>query len=215
MIIVVMILIMINYDDINNNDINNNDNDNIDNNNNNNNDIVGTMRHCTLVSRTPSQSIGLVSGCELFWCWLSLYVPLTNSLKEFYFIMAFVTIFGIFMAIFYFELHVQAFSNKVVLVLQMCTSVDVSALVYSLWFEHVIFGLLYVIVRIYTRILYRGVSGFATDCPWSVRCRGLTTCLLYIGPLFENLVWNDSGLVSWHNEEQLFHCFWLWLCIMY
>ena len=25
---------------------------------------------------------------------------------------------------------------------------------------------------------------------------GLTTCLLYVGPLFGNLVWSDSGFVS-------------------
>ena len=33
-----------------------------------------------------------------------------------------------------------------------------------------------------------GVPGFATDCPCSVWCRGLTTCPLYVGPLFGNLV---------------------------
>ena len=39
-----------------------------------------------------------------------------------------------------------------------------------------------------TRILYRGVPGFATDCPCGVWCRGLTICPLYVGPLFGNLV---------------------------
>ena len=39
-----------------------------------------------------------------------------------------------------------------------------------------------------TRIFYRGVPGFATDCPCGVWCRGLTTCLLYVGPFFGNLV---------------------------
>ena len=34
------------------------------------------------------------------------------------------------------------------------------------------------------RIFYRGVPGFATDCLCGVGCRGLTTCLLYVGPLF-------------------------------
>ena len=29
---------------------------------------VSTTRHCSLVSSTPSQSIGLVLGCALFWC---------------------------------------------------------------------------------------------------------------------------------------------------
>ena len=39
-----------------------------------------------------------------------------------------------------------------------------------------------------TRIFYRGVPGFATDCPCGVWCRGLTTCPLYVGPLFGQLV---------------------------
>ena len=56
------------------------------------------------------------------------------------------------------------------------------------WIEHVIFGLLYVMFTFPTRIFYRGVQGFATDCPYGTWCRGLTTCPLYVGPLFGNLV---------------------------
>ena len=67
---------------------------------------IGTMWHCALVSSTPSQSIGLVFGGALFWCWVSLGAPVTISLIEFYFIMIFimivVTIIGIFMTINYF-----------------------------------------------------------------------------------------------------------------
>ena len=37
-------------------------------------------------------------------------------------------------------------------------------------------------------IFYRGVPGFVTDFPGGVWCRGLTTCPLYVGPLFANLV---------------------------
>ena len=47
----------------------------------------------------PSQSIGLVLGCALFWCWVSLCVPFTHSLLECSFIMMVATIIGIFMAI--------------------------------------------------------------------------------------------------------------------
>ena len=61
-------------------------------------DIV-TVLHCTLVSSTPSQSIGPVFGCRLFQCWVSLGAPVTISLIWFYFIMIFimiaVTIIGI------------------------------------------------------------------------------------------------------------------------
>ena len=56
------------------------------------------------------------------------------------------------------------------------------------WIEHVTFGLLYVMFTFPTRIFYMGVPSFATDCPCGVWCRVLTTCLLYIGPLFGNLV---------------------------
>ena len=34
---------------------------------------IGTMWHWALVSCTPSQSIGLLFECVLFWCWLSIY----------------------------------------------------------------------------------------------------------------------------------------------
>ena len=51
--------------------------------------------------------------------------------------------------------------------------------------EHVTFGLLCVIFKFPSRIFCRRVSGFATDCPCGVWCRGLTTCLLYVGPPLE------------------------------
>ena len=47
-----------------------------------------------------------------------------------------------------------------------------------------------------TRIFYREVPGFAIDCPCRVWCSGLTTCSLYVGPLFGNIVQNDSRFVS-------------------
>ena len=56
------------------------------------------------------------------------------------------------------------------------------------WIEHVTFGLLYVMFTFPTRVFYRGIPGFAADCPCGVWCGGLTTCLLYVGPLFGSLV---------------------------
>ena len=47
-------------------------------------------------------------------------------------------------------------------------------------------GPLYVTSSYSTWIFCRGVSGFATDCPCGVWCRGLTTCLLHVGPPFGN-----------------------------
>ena len=43
-----------------------------------------------------------------------------------------------------------------------------------------------------TWIFCRGVSGFATDCPCDVWCRGLPTCLLNVGPPFGNRFWNKQ-----------------------
>ena len=47
-----------------------------------------------------------------------------------------------------------------------------------------------------TWIFCRGVSGFATDCPCGVWCRGLTTCLLHVGPPFGNWILNNSWAVG-------------------
>ena len=56
---------------------------------------------------------------------------------------------------------------------------------FEYWIEHVTFGLLYVMLRLSTRIFYGGVPGFATDCPCGVWFRWLTTYLLYVGPILE------------------------------
>ena len=82
--------------------------------------------------------------------------------------------------------------------------------------QHTI-GLLYVTFIYSTRIFYRGVSGFATDCPCGVWCRGLTTCLLYVGPLFGYLLLNNSwavGLTCWIvNSHYFFLYFDIYNCI--
>ena len=44
------------------------------------------------------------------------------------------------------------------------------------------------------------ISGFATDCPCDVWCRGLTTGLLHVGPPFGNRFLNTRwavGLTYW------------------
>ena len=37
---------------------------------------------------------------------------------------------------------------------------------------------------------------FATDCPCGVWCRGLTTCILHVGPPFGNRILNNSWAVG-------------------
>ena len=51
--------------------------------------------------------------------------------------------------------------------------------------QHGAIGPLYVTSSYSTWVFCRGVSGFATDCPCGVWCRGLTNCLLYVRPLLE------------------------------
>ena len=66
--------------------------------------------------------------------------------------------------------------------------------------QHSAIGPLYVTSSYSTWIFCRGISGLATDCPCGVWCRGLTTCLLYVGPLFGNRLLNNSwavGLTEW------------------
>ena len=55
---------------------------------------------------------------------------------------------------------------------------------------------LYVTSSYSTWMFCRGVSGFATDCPCGVWCRGLTTCLLHVGPPFGNRLLNNSWAVG-------------------
>ena len=66
--------------------------------------------------------------------------------------------------------------------------------------QHGGIGPLYVTSSYSTWIFCRGVSGFATGCPCDVWCRGLTTCLLHVGPPVGNRFLNTSwavGLTYW------------------
>ena len=49
--------------------------------------------------------------------------------------------------------------------------------------------------RIQLGYLYKGVSGFATDCPHGIWNRCLTTCLLYVGVRFGNRLLNSMWAV--------------------
>ena len=66
--------------------------------------------------------------------------------------------------------------------------------------QHGAIGPFYVTSSYSTWIFCRGVSGFATDRPCDVWCRGLTTCLLHVGPAFGNLFLSTNwavGLTYW------------------
>ena len=62
--------------------------------------------------------------------------------------------------------------------------------------QHGAIGPPYVISSYSTWIFCRAVSGFATDCPCDVWCRGLTICLLHVGPSFGNRFLNTSRAVG-------------------
>ena len=82
------------------------------------------------------------------------------------------------------------------------TNIIVFSLIYHYYLlseyriQHGAIGPLYVTSSYSTWIFCRGVSGFATDCPCDVWCRGLTTCLLHVGLLFVNRFLNNSWAVG-------------------
>ena len=94
----------------------------------------------------------------------------------------------------------------------MFTPLDIP---FEYWIEHVIFVRLYVMIGFSSRIFYREIPCFAidwTDCPCRVWC-GLTTCLLFLGPLCGSQVWNDSGCVSLTWWRPTFPWFLIMFCI--
>ena len=62
--------------------------------------------------------------------------------------------------------------------------------------QHGDIGSLYVTSSYSTWIFCTGVSGFATDCPCGVWCRGLTTCFLHADSPFVNWFLNNSWAVD-------------------
>ena len=73
--------------------------------------------------------------------------------------------------------------------------------------QHSNIGPLYITFRYSHRIFYSEVSWFAAFCPCGVWCRGLTTCLLCVSPLFGNQVLNNNwavGLIKWIVNLHLF-----------
>ena len=69
--------------------------------------------------------------------------------------------------------------------------------------------------RLINRLFYWGVSGFVTDCPCIVWCRGLFTCLLYVVPLFGNLSWKYSCFISLTKFRTIFSLFFIMFTYTY
>ena len=105
---------------------------------------IGTMWHCASVSCTPSWSIGLGFGLTMFWCWVPLCVPFTNSLIGCYFFMMVAILlilihrFGIYVTRWFWFCKFALF--------WVFLSLDI---LFEYWIEHVAFGLLYVMLDFY------------------------------------------------------------------
>ena len=81
--------------------------------------------------------------------------------------------------------------------------------------QHGAIGPLYVTSSYSTWVFCKGVSGFATDCPCDVWCRGLTTCLLHIGPPFGNRFLNNSWAVGLTYWIVYLHFYVFWHMLLY
>ena len=81
--------------------------------------------------------------------------------------------------------------------------------------QHGAIGPLYVTSSYSTWIFCRGVSGFATDCPCDVWCRGLTTGLLHVGSPFGNRFLNTSWAVGLTYWIVYLNCFVFWHMQLY
>ena len=101
------------------------------------------------------------------------------------------------------ELMILVSWNWVILVRQMLTFRNVSALLLDYWIEQLLFDVKFVF---WTRILYMKVPAVANVCLCGVWNYGLTTYLMFVSRFFRNLVFNNSWSVSLTNSKRFWHC---------
>ena len=158
---------------------------------------IGTKWHCALVSWTRSQCTRLVFGCALFWCHyvLLLLIPWYGAISPWWLRQLLEIVCSLLVILAYIS-SLSGTKQFWFCLYEPSWTFLFQGILFEYWIEHITFERLYVMLRFSTGISYRGVPGFTTACPCGVWWRGLTTCLLYVGPLFGNLVWNDSGRES-------------------
>ena len=159
--------------------------------------VIGRIYNGSVIqywrSCTPSHSIGLFLGSARFLGWMPFFVffglPIVScsSIKS---TTRMLVIFGICSKQ-HFDTRYLVFYNTSPP--RMFLSLD---LLWEYRIQHGANGPFYVTSSYSTWIFWRGVSGFATDCPCGVWCRGLTTCLLHVGPPFGNRILNNSWAVG-------------------
>ena len=160
------------------------------------------MWHCALVSCISSQNMGLFFGIALFWSCVimcSFYYFIDRVLCHHGFHHHSCNCHWDFWAILFILSYTFRLSVTKLFWFCKCATpwmfppLDIR---HEYWIDHATFSLLYFMLTFPTRIFFRGVPGFGSDCPWGVWCGELISCFLYVGPLFGNLVWNDSRFVS-------------------
>ena len=156
--------------------------------------VIGRIYNGSVIqywrSCTPSRSIGecAVPGLNVTFCflWFTNCVLLFDEKSNTRMLVTFGICFKQ-----HFDTRYSVFNNTSPP--RMFLSLD---LLWEYRIQHGANGPLYVTSNYSTWIFCRGVSGFATDCPCGVWCRGLTTCLLHVGPPFGNRILNNSWAVG-------------------
>ena len=151
--------------------------------------VIGRIYHGSVIqywrSCIPSRSIGecAVPGLNATFCflWFTNCVLLFDKNL----------ILGCLWLLIHFDTRYLVFYNTSPP--RMFLSLD---LLWEYRIQHGANGPLYVTSSYSTLIFCRGVSGFATDYPCGVWCRGIITCLLHVGPPFGNRILNNSWAVG-------------------
>ena len=160
--------------------------------------VIGRIYNGSVIqywrSCTPSRSIGLFLGSARFLGWMPLFfffgLPIVSC--------SLIINLNTRMLVTFDSCFKQHFDTRYLVFYntsppRMFLSLD---LLWEYRIQHGANGPLYVTSSYSTWIFCRGVSGFATDCPCGVWCRGLTTCLLHVGPPFGNRILNNSWAVG-------------------
>ena len=159
--------------------------------------VIGRIYNGSVIqywrSCTPSRSIGLFLGSARFLGWMPLFVFLVYQLCLALWYKSNTRMLVTFGICFkqHFDTRYLVFYNTSPP--RMFLSLD---LLWEYRIQHGANGPLYVTSSLSTWIFCRGVSGFVTDFPCGVWCRGSTTYLLHVGPPFGNRILNDSWAVG-------------------